>query len=360
MDKPLVLAYYLPQFHPFQENEEWWGKGFTEWTNVGKAKPLFKGHIQPKVPTDLGYYDLRLPVVRVQQAELAREAGVGGFCYWHYWFAPGKQLMNTIIDEVASTGKPDFPFCLGWANESWYRKLWNKDASGDKLLIEQTYGGESDYRAHYEYVRDLFKNKNYIYIDNKPFFLIYKPYNHPELEQFIQLWNRWVKEDGIADEVYFVANLDYPEKYQDLLDRGFDAITMAPWTRINKMIQIHNSILHRILRKLHIGKNKPCRYIYNDSSSILDYHIDGKETTIPFLLPRWDHTPRSGCNGYLIEGLTPEKFADQVQGVLDIVEKKENKIIMLKSWNEWAEGNYMEPDMEFGKSYILSLSRINR
>ena len=130
-EKPLVIAYYLPQFHPFKENDEWWGKGFTEWTNVGKAKPLFRGHYQPKVPADLGYYDLRLPEIRQQQAELAKEAGVSGFCYWHYWFGEGRQLLNEIIDEVVATGKPDFPFCLGWANETWKAKQWNKDGSGE-------------------------------------------------------------------------------------------------------------------------------------------------------------------------------------------------------------------------------------
>lgn len=172
-EKPLVIAYYLPQFHPFKENDEWWGKGFTEWTNVGKAKPLFRGHYQPKVPADLGYYDLRLPEIRQQQAELAKEAGVSGFCYWHYWFGEGRQLLNEIIDEVVATGKPDFPFCLGWANETWKAKQWNKDGSGDKVLIEQRYGGEDDYRHHFEYVLKIFKDDRYIKIKNCPLFLIY-------------------------------------------------------------------------------------------------------------------------------------------------------------------------------------------
>lgn len=123
--KPKIIALYLPQYYPFKENNEWWGTGFTEWTNVGKAKPLFKGHYQPRVPADLGYYDLRLPCIREQQAQLAKEAGVYGFCYWHYWFGNGRRLMNLVFDEVLSTGKPDFPFCLGWANHSWYAKNWN-------------------------------------------------------------------------------------------------------------------------------------------------------------------------------------------------------------------------------------------
>lgn len=172
--KPKIIALYLPQYYPFKENNEWWGTGFTEWTNVGKAKPLFKGHYQPRVPADLGYYDLRLPCIREQQAQLAKEAGVYGFCYWHYWFGNGRRLMNLVFDEVLSTGKPDFPFCLGWANHSWYAKNWNiSDTKGkDRLLIEQEFLGVDDFRMHYEYVRKAFRDSRYIYQDDMPVFMI--------------------------------------------------------------------------------------------------------------------------------------------------------------------------------------------
>ena len=152
-----VIAFYLPQYHPIPENDEWWGKGFTEWTNVGKAKPLFKGHYQPRVPADLGYYDLRLPIVREQQAEMAREAGVEGFCYWHYWFGNGKTLLAEIFDDVLKSGKPDFPFCLGWANHTWTRRNWNgagKHKNEDLLL--QTYPGEHDHIQHFYNVLPAF------------------------------------------------------------------------------------------------------------------------------------------------------------------------------------------------------------
>ena len=215
-EKPLVIAYYLPQFHPFKENDEWWGKGFTEWTNVGKAKPLFRGHYQPKVPADLGYYDLRLPEIRQQQAELAKEAGVSGFCYWHYWFGEGRQLLNEIIDEVVATGKPDFPFCLGWANETWKAKQWNKDGSGDKVLIEQRYGGEDDYRHHFEYVLKIFKDDRYIKIKNCPLFLIYQPQLMPDMQQFISLWNKWAIEAGF-NGIYFIARMRQMEEYLSLI-----------------------------------------------------------------------------------------------------------------------------------------------
>ena len=194
MEKSKIIAYYLPQYHPFPENDKWWGKGFTEWTNVGKAKPLYRGHYQPKVPTELGYYDLRIPEIRQQQADLAKEAGIFGFCYWHYWFGNKRQLLNEIIDEVIESGKPNFPFCFGWANESWKAKQWNKDGSGDKMLMEQIYGGEQDYREHFEYVLKAFKDERYIKIDKMPVFLLFLL----ELlnDDFVLFWSKLVIEAG--------------------------------------------------------------------------------------------------------------------------------------------------------------------
>ena len=176
MTKPRIIAFYLPQFHPLPENDLWWGKGFTEWTNVGKAKRLFPFHKQPNVPTELGYYDLRIPQVREEQARLAKEAGIEGFCYWHYYFGNGKQLMQDIIEDVVKTKKPDFPFCLGWANEPWEKKMWNKDGKGNELLMPQLYEGDEDYINHFYTILPILKDSRYIKVDGKPLFFIYKPY----------------------------------------------------------------------------------------------------------------------------------------------------------------------------------------
>lgn len=356
---PLILAYYLPQFHPFKENDEWWGKGFTEWTNVGKAKPLFRGHEQPKVPADLGYYDLRLPIVREQQVKLAREAGVSGFCYWHYWFGgKGRQLMNSIIDEVHATGKPDFPFCLGWANESWKAKQWRQDGAGDKILMEQRYEGELDYRLHYEYVRELFKDKRYVYIDSKPFFLIYKPNQFKDIKNFINLWNTWIKADGIAEGIYFVANMDHSEDIDSFLNEGFNAVTPTFWERTelyfhqkSKFRFLLHKIQSKIIRPSRINYKKVSKYFFSDK-------LDKKENVIPFILPCWDHTPRSGKRGRILSGSTPSLFQKHVEISLNGIQDKKNKVLMLKSWNEWAEGNYMEPDLKWGKEYIKSLNEM--
>lgn len=353
-----IIAYYLPQFHPFPENDEWWGKGFTEWTNVGKAKPLFHGHNQPKVPADLGYYDLRIPSVREEQARLAKEAGVYGFCYWHYWFGNGKQLLNEIIDEVHASGKPNFPFCLGWANESWKAKQWRKDGSGDVLLVEQIYGGVDEYRRHFDYVLDLFKDPRYIRVDGKPFFLIYKPQNFPKIEEFIDYWNKWIKEEGIADKVFFVGNLDDEGDYQKYIHMGFDALTLGRFLKVDYKFAHANTFKKKLWGWIRKISPFPTFTSYKD---LLEYsfleNFESKEDMIPFIIPNWDHTPRSGKRGEVLLGSNPQSFYEHVLKILKGVSKKKNKIVMLKSWNEWGEGNYMEPDLKYGKKYILALKK---
>lgn len=354
--KPRIIAFYLPQFHPFKENDEWWGKGFTEWTNVGKAKPLFWKHDQPKIPTELGYYDLRVLDIRKQQVTLAKEAGIYGFCYWHYWFGDGKQLLNEIIDEVVDSGEPDFPFCVGWANEPWKAKQWNKDGKGDRVLIDQKYSID-DYRSQYEYVSNLFKDNRYIKVGGRPFFLIYKPQNIPNVEIFIGLWNKWIKEDKIADSVYFVANLDDESDADLYIKKGFNAVTPAHLQRtdyINSGTNAFKKILVRLLRRvfrlpLILSYAKIVKVIYKPE-------IDGKENVIPFLIPNWDHTPRSKNRGLVFFNSTPQLFKEQAISLFKIIRRKSNNLVLLKSWNEWGEGNYMEPDNKWGKGYIEALS----
>lgn len=350
--KARVIAYYLPQFHPFKENDEWWGKGFTEWTNVGKAKPLFCGHKQPVVPGELGYYDLRLSEVRERQAELAREAGVEGFCYWHYWFN-GHQLMNDIIDDVLESGKPSLPFCFGWANETWKAKQWNKDGKGDKILIEQTYGGEDDYRAHFDYVKKFFKDERYIRVDGNPFFLIYKPLLFEDVKSFMSLWNKWVKEEGIAERVCFVGNVDFDKDIDRIKKLGFDFVV----PQLNQRFFSKSLVVKAVKKAVRtiIGSPEVVSY-KNAIKRFWNDEIDSKEYVLPTIMPRWDHSPRSGRRGVVLHKSTPELFAKHVKKTIEKVQLKENKIIMLKSWNEWAEGNYIEPDL-FNKNSYLEVLR---
>lgn len=358
MDNPLIIAYYLPQFHTFKENNEWWGEGFTEWTNVRKAKPLFKGHDQPRIPTELGYYDLRDPETREKQVLLAKEAGVGGFCYWHYWFN-GKQLMNNIIDEVACNG-PNFPFCLGWANETWSKKMWNKDVSQDRILIEQTYGGLKDCRAHYEYVSKLFKKDNYIRIDGKPFFLVYKPENLPDPRLYIDLWNKWVKEDGIADEIFFVGYLENDNYLVKYLNEGFSCMTPNTSPRVLQCYRSGKSTFVKAINRIKRDYFHIPRLIDMKEANgfIVNPAFDVNEAVIPVLFPQWDHSPRSKEFVFVMVNSTPDVFREQALMVKSILQKKHNKIVMLKSWNEWAEGNYMEPDKTYGKGFIEALGSV--
>lgn len=368
MSKIEVLAFYLPQFYPFKENNEWWGPGFTEWTNVAKAKPLFKGHNQPRIPADLGYYDLRVEETREQQVELAKRAGVTAFCYWHYWFGNGKRLLDRVFDEVLYSGKPDFPFCLGWANHSWYAKTWNKD-SKDKLLIEQTYPGVEDAREHFNYLLRAFKDSRYLKIDGKPYLFIFDPTTLPD--SYIKMFNEWVIANGYPG-LYLVANISSYEDKEEYIRRGYTAVLI---NRVSKATLTKNDIRKRALSnafkdnrvfQLLLKIRRSIIKRLNPSPTIVDYRDyyksliteqDYESDVIPQLVPQWDHTPRSGINGLAWTNTTPSLFYNHVCMALDAVKHKKNPIIVLKSWNEWGEGNYMEPDTVFGHGYIDALKK---
>lgn len=351
-----VLAFYLPQFYPTPLNNTYYGKGFTEWTNVGKAKPLFKGHKQPKIPTELGYYDLRVPEVALQQVELAREAGVFGFAYWHYWW-DGELQLNEPAERMLLSGSPDFPFMFAWANENWYKKLWTSDSRDDILIMEQTYPGEDDNKAHFNYCLPFLKDKRYITVDGRPVFLIYRPMHFEDVSSFIRQWNDLIKQSGIADSFYFVA-MEYKEdEFEYLKSIGFDCVTPQ-----------------HTLRTSLIGKTKFSRFISNlkyylgrstNRLRTFDYStyphtvwkdvVDSREDIVPQLIPNWDNTPRAGRKGLIYKNSTPEIFNKAAKILFSGVRKKHNKMVFLKSWNEWAEGNFMEPDLEYGKKYIEAL-----
>lgn len=351
-----IIAFYLPQFHPFKENDEWWGKGFTEWTNVAKAKPLFKGHYQPKIPADLGFYDLRLPEVREEQVQLAKQAGIYGFCYWHYWFH-GTELMERPFKEVLITGKPDFPFCLGWANESWMAKLWSKNGVTGKTLIEQTYSDDDDIN-HFNAYKRAFMDSRYIRIDGKPFFLIYRPFDMPNVERFMQRWNQLIQQEGISDGFYFVAHARNEEECGNLRVMGFDAINIGPTTRCQNLYRGLSKV--RFANKLRrIFTGCPNMVEYKDINDLIwKKGYEDKEDILPTLIPNWDHSPRGGKNSLVFNHCSPELWEEQALSILEETNRKKNKLVMLKSWNEWGEGNYLEPDLKYGKQLIDILGNI--
>ncbi|EKN11146.1 glycosyltransferase WbsX family protein [Parabacteroides johnsonii] len=354
METARVIAFYLPQFHPIPENDKWYGKGFTEWTNVGKTKPLYKGHYQPRIPADLGYYDLRLPEIREAQADLAKYYGVEGFCYWHYWFGRGRRVLERPFEEVLSSGRPNFPFCLGWANHSWCSVI--NGVKSKQPFIEQTYGGPSDYEQHFYDVLPAFLDQRYIKVDGKPFFLIFDPMNIPNSQQFIDIWQNLALKNGLKG-IHFVAHTYLPEKVNELLSLGYDAVNVVRLFEYQKKgVPFFKKIVNRINREF-FKHGFWCQY--KDAMKYFLGEEDRLENVYPTIIPNWDYSPRSGRYGAIMKDSTPELFHDHVKEALSYVKnkKKEHQIIVLKSWNEWAEGNYIEPDLKYGRGYLESLLR---
>ena len=348
-EKPRVLAFYLPQFHPVPENDAWWGKGFTEWTNVGKARKYFPGHYQPRVPADLGYYDLRVPETREAQAKLAREAGIDGFCYWHYWFDENHQLLERPFNEVLKSGKPDFPFCLAWANENWYAKLWDKDVRKDKLLIEQTYKGVEQYTKHFYDVLPAFKDSRYIKIDGKPVFMIYQPLASSEIPVFIQTWRKLALQSGFQG-IYLIGQCCNDRRHiAEYKKLDFDAINTCCINIFARRFFFKKTVSY-IFR--HLFRTPRIIPYKKASKMFFDKSMDSDKRICPSIITGWDHTPRSGRNGMVFTGETPAQFRHHAETVL---KNTKGKFIFIKSWNEWAEGNYLEPDLRFGKAYLNEL-----
>lgn len=372
--KARVIAFYLPQFHPTPENDMWWGKGFTEWTNVAKAKPSFRGHVQPKIPTDLGFYDLRLPESRQAQADLAREYGVEGFCYWHYWFGNGKQMLERPFNEVLNSGKPDFPFCLAWANHSWSNKTWQKNTTfqKDTMFLEQKYGDIDDYTQHFYTVLPAFKDTRYITVDGKPLFFIFDPQSVPDLEIFVGLWRKLALENGLKG-IHFVGKVasvgkfdkgithdylaDAKTNYLEQLNRGIDAINSVNLRRAEMLAEgKYAKMFERLINHVIPGGIVE-KYDYKKIVENMFTEEDMQENIYPTIIPRWDKTPRIGKRSYVYVNSTPEIFGKSVRQAVDLIKQKEeeHRIIFLQAWNEWGEGNYMEPDMEFGRGYLEAL-----
>lgn len=376
--KARVIALYLPQFHPIPENNRWWGPGFTEWTNVAKAKPLFKGHVQPKIPADLGFYDLRLPEVRQQQADLAHEAGIEGFCYYHYWFG-GKQLLERPFNEVLASGKPDFPFCLCWANHSWSNKTWNRKSNmqSNSMLIEQTYPGYDDDYNHFMNVLPAFRDKRYITIDGKPVFFLYNPWEHTRVKEWIVTWRKLAQENGLPG-LHFVSMCDATltfklnpdgtksrvlpnvessqDLFQTVLDMGFDAVNCIGMRRGEMLSEGRMlNLCKTILRKagLPIGK------FFDYSRTVKGFFPPETkwENVYPTIVPQWDRSPRAATLDGIYVHATPKAFEEHINDALTYIEKKdpEHRVMILKSWNEWGEGNYVEPDLEFGHGWLEAI-----
>jgi hypothetical protein len=351
-----LIAFYLPQFHPIPENDHWWGRGFTEWTNVARAKPLFRGHYQPHLPADLGFYDLRVPETREAQAALAREHGIEAFCYWHYWFGNGTRILQRPFDEVLASGKPDFPFCLAWANETW-SGIWHGNPK--TILIEQTYPGWDDYRRHFDFLARAFHDKRYVRVDGRPLFTVYRPPHIPDCRKVLDFWRDLAGKAGLPG-LHLVGHTLLED--WNPVEHGFDAAIVAtvPYFVLRTLPQrvrarleesaVIRPMMKRLIRKpLHVY---PYRKAINEMKRIMEHRSDWER--YPMVLPNWDNTPRSGRSGTVYTGSTPELFRIHLRDALEVAKclAPSRRFVILKSWNEWAEGNYLEPDQQFGTQYL--------
>ncbi|MBS3952716.1 MAG: glycoside hydrolase family 99-like domain-containing protein [Methylomicrobium sp.] len=343
-----AIALYLPQFHPIPENDVWWGKGFTEWTNTAKAKPLFPRHYQPNVPGDLGFYDLRLPEARLAQAELAKEYGIEAFCYYHYWFA-GKRILERPFNEVLESGEPDFPFCLCWANQTW-SGIWH--GAPNRTLIEQTYPGMGDHKRHFEYLLRSFQDHRYVKADGKPLFVIFQPRELPDSLRVTDYWRELALKNGLPG-LYLVAQHDGSNIWEPK-SAGFDAIYNVKLPPLKTEKVGWKKPLRKILNEYYKLLNYPSIYDYKKSLDEMPfYQVEGIDS-LPCVIPNWDNTPRSGINGRVLFASTPELFKSHLRKALMRAKNlpDSRRFIFIKSWNEWAEGNYIEPDLRFGKKYL--------
>jgi Glycosyltransferase WbsX len=336
--KPKALAFYLPQYHPIPENDEWWGKGFTEWRNVTKARPLFPGHYQPHVPGELGYYDLRVPEVREAQAELAREHGIHGFVYYHYWFH-GRRLLERPFEEVLASGAPDFPFALCWANEEWTRG-W--DAQTGHVLVRQEFSEEDDL-AHIRYLLRAFSDPRYITIDGRPLLLIYRPTLVPDVRRTSELWRREVQKAGFPDlYLCWVESWGPPPGDQGPTPFGLDAsVGFMPLRGDEVHAPLETLRGHRVLD-------------YQSAAEAEIKHLDRPWKRFPSVMVGWDNTARRARGATIFQGATPAHYEQWLQATADSladVRAEENYLFIL-AWNEWAEGNHLEPDQRYGRAFL--------
>ena len=370
-----IIAFYLPQFHNIPENDEWWGNGFTEWTNVKKAKPLYEGHMQPRVPLGGNYYNLLDDNVKIWQADLAKKYGVYGFCYYHYWFN-GKMLLEKPMEQMLANKEVDIPFCICWANEPW-TKAWVGDER--KLLIAQEYGQEEEWKQHFMYLLPFFKDERYITKDGKPLFVFYRPDIVPCMKEMIETWDKLAKENGLSGITFAFQSGDYDwnnSKEANLFDYDieFQPPYASHWLYSNDGKFV--SALKKCRRLLAGWAGKKfgidlyrygtAQYKKMTGQTVANYDsmwqkiIEAKpvrSNSIPGAFVKWDNTPRHGERGQINVG-TPEKFEYYLsKQIKHAREDYHEDMIFMYAWNEWAEGGYLEPDEDDKYGYLEAIKR---
>lgn len=358
-----LISFYLPQFHRIPENDMWWGEGFTEWTNVRKAQPLFPGHDQPRIPLG-GEYDLMDDAVKIRQARLAKEYGIFGFCYYHYWFQGGRRLLEKPAEQMLENSEVDFPFCFCWANENWSK---NWDGGNREVIMEQDYGSSADWEKHFDYLLPFFKDKRYITVEGKPLFVIYKPEQIIDLHQMVRYWKKRAVEEGFPGLCFA---FQFPTYYSDMYYRedifdyriGFEPVHArslvsmkpgtAPRVRLMRKLLGENAVsAYRKSRKGKLGGSwaKPqslAVYFYDEIwEKILN--APWTEEFLPGAFVDWDNTPRNK-HGLLHAGFTVEKFREYMTRLIRRAREEDKPMLFINAWNEWGEGAFLEPDEKYG------------
>lgn len=350
-----VIALYLPQFHPIPENDKWYGKGFTEWTNVAKGRPLFPGHYQPHIPADLGFYDLRMKETIIAQTNMAKEYGVDGFCYWHYWFGNGRRLLEKPFQNLLEDKSIEFPFSLAWANETWEKKLWDKSKKNE-IIAKQEYPGEKDYTNHFYAMLEAFRDKRYIRISDKLMFYVYKPMNCPDMKLFIDVWRKLAEKEHLGG-FHFIANDCDCRNKDELFKMGFDAICN------DNVLNIHHELGKLTKGRLWFQRqvlHMPTVFQYKKAIEYMVTQDDYDSNIIPMVAPNWDHSPRSGRKSLILTDSKPEYFGKLLIKAFEAIKEKpvENQMIIVRAWNEWGEGNHLEPDLKYGLGYLETIKNI--
>lgn len=370
-----IIAFYLPQFHCIPENDEWWGKGFTEWTNLKAAKPLFTGHNQPRVPLDSNYYNLldKNNYTLKWQIKLAKEYGLYGFCFYHYWF-DGHMLLEKPMENMKNDPEINFPYCICWANEPW-TNAWKSDGN-TKTLIQQKYGTEKEWKKHFDYLLQFFQDKNYIKVDGKPLFILYRPEICECVNEMFDYWNKLALDSGFPgicfgyqqlsyyllkdkDESRFTYRIEYQPAYARYDAQKNTNLRKNMWLNIKTGVRSLASKIDKILGTNAMAFLTKKGLSFENYDVLCEAIINRKgedEKSVAGMFVDWDNTPRRGKKGRVCLGATPEKFryymSRQIQNVKSTYS---NDMIFIFAWNEWAEGGYLEPDKKYRYGYLEAI-----
>lgn len=355
-----VLALYLPQFHRVLENDVWWGDGFTEWTAVKEATPLYEGHKQPRVPYHGEYYNLLEKDTLLKQCNLMHEYGIDGMCFYHYWFKDGRKILEKPAENLLTWKDIDMPFCFSWANESWIRS-WSKVQGGnpwaikyDKkinrfddegLLLEQQYGAEEEWKQHFYYLLSFFKDERYIKHEGRPVFLIHRPHKIDCLRGMLNCWNRLAIQEGIAP-LYVIGS--YPDKSMEQLLDG--QMLQEPQDTIQRFFA--NQLKHNVNEMKYIDYEEVWKKLIAKQINVSNLCLGG--------FVGYDDSPRRGKRGTILDKASPELFYSYMKKLFVNAERLNSPYVFINAWNEWGEGMYLEPDEEYGYQYLNALYRAKK